>query len=88
MAVIAIAGAAFFELAVVGVSGQSGTHSDPCRHSLRAFLPWPPASLLLASFPSYCEQQFASPTTQGASPGYWQPGALLDDPSSRQRSCS
>lgn len=35
VAVIAIAGAAFFELAVVGVSGQSGTRADP----LSAFAP-------------------------------------------------
>jgi len=35
VAVIAIAGAAFFELAVAGVSGQSGTRSDP----LSAFAP-------------------------------------------------
>ena len=35
VAVIAVAGAAFFELAVAGVSGQSGTRSDP----LAAFAP-------------------------------------------------
>ena len=88
VAVIAIAGAAFFELAVAGVSGQSGTRSDP----LSAFAP---GLLALAAGIVAARLLPVLLRTAGRITNYPRSVAWVlatrawpDDPNSRQRSCS
>ena len=88
VAVIAVAGAAFFELAVAGVSAKSGTRSDP----VGGVRPGPPClavGIVAARLLPLLLRTAARITNHPRSIAWvLATRRVADDPSSRQRSCS